>query len=236
VSGIDEVAHLAVAFNRMAAELEQVDRSRRDFVADAAHELRTPVSALRAQLENAVDGVETLDPRALLDQVERLGRLTDQLLDLSRLEEGATPLVPRTFVVAELIDGHGIAADVPAGLEAHGDPDRLAQVLVNLVDNAHRHGGAPVTVRARARPSGGVVLEVEDRGPGLPADADRLFDRFARADPARSTSGAGLGLAIARSIVELHGGSLRAEAAEPHGCRMVVELPQHTSGAPPGRT
>lgn len=227
VRGIDEVAQLAQAFNGMAAELEQLDRTRRDFVADAAHELRTPVSALRAQLENAVDGVEELDPGALLAQVERLGRLTDQLLDLSRLEAGGSALRPRTFVVADLVDGYGVPVDVPVGLQARGDPDRLAQVVTNLVDNARRHGGgAPVALRARARPHGGVRLEIEDRGPGLAReDAERLFDRFARADRSRSTTGFGLGLAISRSIVELHGGSLRAEAAEPHGCRMVVELP-----------
>lgn len=219
----DEVGQLAASFNTMAAELETLDRARRDFVADAAHELRTPITVLRASLENAVDGVEAPDLPALLAQVERLGRLADQLLDLSALEAGgATALARRTFPVAELS-----AAFVPADVQLRGDPDRLRQVVRNLVENAERHApGAPVILRAAAAPAGGVRLEVEDRGPGIaPAEAQRIFDRFSRADASRSVAGAGLGLAIARSIVELHGGTIRAEPAVPHGCRMVVDLP-----------
>jgi signal transduction histidine kinase len=222
----DEVGQLAAAFNRMAAELEQTDRVRRDLVADAAHELRTPISALRATLENAVDGVADADPQALLRQVERLGRLTDQLLDLSRLEAGAAALERRRFPVGDLLADLGVPVDAPADLEAVGDPDRLHQVVGNLVENARRHApGAAVVVRARAQ-GAGVRLEVEDRGPGLePGEAERVFERFARTDRSRSVAGAGLGLAIARSIVELHGGAIRAEPAVPQGCRMVVELP-----------
>jgi signal transduction histidine kinase len=259
VRGRDEVAQVGHAFNRMAAELEETDRIRRDLVADAAHELRTPLGALRAVLENAVDGVEPADPRELLGQVRRLGDLTDQLLDLSRLEAGAATLQRRTVPVAHLLDGAlvrraqaragdrgptgeegpggereptspgdaAVQRDVPGDLQVHGDPDRLVQVLGNLLENAGRHApGAPVAVRARGAPGGGVRLVVEDRGPGLlPADAERVFERFARADRSRSTPGSGLGLAIARSVVELHGGSIRAEPVDPHGCRIVVDLP-----------
>jgi signal transduction histidine kinase len=219
----DEVGQLAASFNTMAAELETLDRARRDFVADAAHELRTPITALRAALENAVDGVEPADLPALLSQVERLGGLADQLLDLSTLEAGgATALARRTFPVAELSPDF-----TPADVQLRGDPDRLRQVVRNLVENAQRHApGSPVVLRAGVRTGGGVRLEVEDRGPGIaPAEAQRVFDRFSRADGSRSVAGAGLGLAIARSIVELHGGTIRAEPATPHGCRMVVDLP-----------
>jgi signal transduction histidine kinase len=242
VSRRDEVGQLAVSFNRMSAELERMDRLQRTLVADAAHELRTPISALRASLENAVDGVEEADPRALLDKVERLGRLADQLLDLSRLEAGAAALERCAFPVAALVEGYGdvgdgavggaVALDVAPGLEAVGDPRLLRQVVTNLVENAHRHApGTPIVVRARATAgvagaAGGVRLEVEDRGPGLaPDEAERVFDRFARSDRSRSVPGAGLGLAICRSIVELHGGAIRAEPAVPRGCRIVVELP-----------
>lgn len=223
----DEVGQLAVAFNRMAVELELLDRGRRDLVADAAHELRTPISALRATLENAVDGVGEADSRMLLEQVERLGRLTDQLLDLSRLEAGSQALERRSLLVSELFAGRGVTVDAPGDLRVVGDRDRLDQVVTNLVANAHRHApGAPVVLRGRPVLGGGVCLEVEDHGPGLkPGDQERIFGRFARADRSRSTAGAGLGLAIARSIVELHGGAIRAEPATPHGCRMVVELP-----------
>lgn len=223
----DEVGQLAAAFNSMAAELETLDRARRDLVADAAHELRTPISALRASLENAVDGVEEPNLPELLDQVERLGRLADQLLDLSALEAGGARLERCSFAVADLAADCGATVEIASDLYVDGDPQRLRQVVRNLVENAHRHAdGSPVVVRAVERSGGGVRLEVEDHGPGLDAhEATRVFERFARTDRSRSSPGSGLGLSIARSIVELHGGAIRAEAAVPHGCRVVVDLP-----------
>lgn len=223
----DEVGQLATAFNTMATELETLDRARREFVADAAHELRTPIAALRASLENAVDGVEEPNLPELLTQVERLGRLADQLLDLSALEAGAARLECSSFAAVELAAGCEATVEVPTELYVSGDPDRLRQAVRNLVENARRHApGSPIVVRAAARTTGGVRLEVEDRGPGIDArEATRVFDRFARADRARAGPGSGLGLSIARSIVELHGGAIRAEPATPHGCRMVVDLP-----------
>jgi signal transduction histidine kinase len=227
VSSRDEVGQLAVAFNTMSAQIESLDQSRRDLVADAAHELRTPITALRASLENAVDGVETPDLPQLLGQVERLAHLADQLLDLSALEAGGASLARRSFAVSELGRDCAAEVEIPADLRLDGDPDRLRQVVTNLVDNAHRHApGTSVVLRAAPAAAGGVRIEVEDRGPGLSdREAQRVFDRFARTDRSRSTAGSGLGLAIARSIVELHGGAIRAEAAVPHGCRMVVDLP-----------
>ena len=243
----DEVGDLARAFNSMAGELAAVDRMRRDLVANVSHELRTPIGALRAKLENLVDGVETPDKRtldAMLRQVERLGNLVEQLLDLSRLESGAVPLERSSFQAAPLLDGvveewrtraeirdvRIVSAAEPDGLELDGDQERLRQVLANLVANAVRHSprGGQVLVRA-SREDGHALLEVVDEGPGIPpGEAERVFERFYRSDQARSSEegGSGLGLAIARWIVELHGGTIRAEDADPHGCRIVVRLTQ----------
>jgi signal transduction histidine kinase len=242
-SSRDEVGELARAFNDMAAELSEVDRIRRDLVANASHELRTPLSALQAKLENLVDGVELADAEALrvmLRQVERLGRLVSQLLDLSRLESGSVPLERAPFAAAEVVGGTAaeirlhtpgviIEVDVPVELEIDGDRERIHQVVANLLGNAARHSpaGEPITVSARLVESR-IVIEVCDRGPGIaPGDEHRVFERFYRADAARNTDdgGTGLGLAIARWIVDLHGGEIWAEQNRPHGCRMVVELP-----------
>jgi signal transduction histidine kinase len=246
----DEVGELARAFNAMSADLEEVDRQRRDLVANVSHELRTPISALQAVLENIVDGVEPADPdtlRTMLKQVERLGRLVAQLLDLSRLESGSAPLQRRRFVVLDVLeDAAGearLAAPAtpvtvtvdPPSLAVDADPERVHQVVANLLENAVRHSppDRPVAVRAAAA-GAGVVIEVDDDGPGIPdADRERVFERFYRADAARTSAdgGAGLGLAIARWIVDLHGGSIRPERRTPTGCRMVVTLPNDERGA-----
>jgi signal transduction histidine kinase len=245
----DEVGELARAFNKMAAELAEVDRMRRDLIANVSHELRTPISALQAVLENLVDGIETADEaqlRIMLRQVERLGRLVAQLLDLSRLESGAIPLQRTVFEVRPVLEqaiqesrlllerrnGTGIQLAVvvePETLELEGDPERVHQVVTNLLENAVRHSppGGRVVLGAHGR-ADAVTIEVIDEGPGIqPSEASRVFERFYRSDAARSSDGGtGLGLSIARWIVDLHGGDIRAEQNFPHGCRMVVELPR----------
>jgi signal transduction histidine kinase len=242
----DEVGALARAFNTMAAQLADVDRQRRDLVANVSHELRTPIGALQALLENLADGVEPPDPatlRVALAQTERLGRLVAQLLDLSRMESGALPLHPVEFPVRplleqalrerELAEASAVRLKIsvqPGDLAAQGDPERVHQVVANLLDNAIRHSPPDGRVWLSAHADRDVTtIAVTDEGPGIPPhEAERVFERFYRTDGARSAraGGTGLGLAIARWIVDAHGGAIRTEGREPHGCRVVVELPR----------
>jgi signal transduction histidine kinase len=212
-----------------------------------SHELRTPIAALQAILENMLDGVERPDQKTLetmLSQVERLGRLVSQLLDLSRLESGVVPLKLEVIAARSFLDG--VLRDArlrfkddvdldssvePEDLELRADAERMHQVVDNLVANAVRHSPrhGRVTVAARADRDA-TIIEVSDEGPGIPeAERGRVFERFYRSDSARASSdgGSGLGLAIARWIVDLHGGEMRVDGNDPHGCRMVVALPRN---------
>jgi signal transduction histidine kinase len=255
VTSRDEIAALATSFNRMAAQLAETDRVRRDLVANVSHELRTPITALQAKLENIVDGIEppNVDTfRIMLEQVERLGRLVHQLLDLSRLESGTVPLERRATHANALITRAAREAElrgapvtmscetIPADLTIDVDPERMAQVLANLLENAINASPAGGTIHVLARGvNNDVVLSVEDEGPGIPPEqAERIFERFYRVDSARSRQlgGAGLGLAISQWIVDLHGGSIHPEPRQPHGCRMLVNIPNvrlASSGQPP---
>lgn len=220
----DEVGQLAVAFNQMAADLAAADRQRRELIANVSHELRTPIAALRAVLENVVDGVADTGPATMgeaLRQTERLSVLVAELLDLSRLDAGVAELTRTEFSVAPLLaevvaEAEAARGDVrfavevvPAEVTVFADRGRLRQVVANLVDNAARHGPAGGEVRVRAcGTGGGLVLEVRDQGPGIAvADRERVFERFVRGERAGG-GGTGLGLAIARWAVDLHGGSI----------------------------
>ncbi|GII75270.1 hypothetical protein Sru01_02520 [Sphaerisporangium rufum] len=238
----DEVGELARAFNAMAADLGEVDRQRRELVANVSHELRTPIAGLQAVLENLVDGVSEPRPATLstaLAQTERLGRLVAQLLDLSRLDSGARTIEAEPVDLGALCEQAArearlareevtVSVEVTAGLATRADPALLAQVLANLLDNAVRHSPHGGVVRLTGRPAGsGVRLAVADRGPGIPvAERARVFERFSRLDTARGADrgGAGLGLAIVKEIVELHGGSIGV-AESRAGCHMAVDLP-----------
>ncbi len=238
----DEVGELAHAFNRMAEDLGAVDRERRELVANVSHELRTPVSALHAVLENLVDGVTEPDRETLgtaLAQTERLARLVEQLLDLSRLDAGAVALDREDVALGPFLQqatramsmtGREVtfAVDVvPPGLTVSADSARLHQVVANLLDNASRHSPAGGTVTVSARALGSVVrVSVQDEGPGIPdADRERVFERFQRGS-SRTGGSTGLGLAIARWAVQLHGGTIRVAPTPPEGgCRIDVHLP-----------
>ncbi len=238
-SSRDEVGELARAFNTMSAELALVDRQRRELVANVSHELRTPVSALRAVLENLVDGVARPDPATLnaaLAQTERLGDLVSDLLDLSRADAGITPLSPtevaiepflRDVVQEARLAGHPVRYLLevdPLDLVVQADRARLHQLLANLLDNAGRHSPPDGTVRVRAyRDDGAMVLEVADQGPGIaPEDRAAVFERFATGGS--DDGGTGLGLAIARWVTDLHGGRIEV-ADHPHGCLIRASLP-----------
>lgn len=242
----DEVGQLAAAFNRMSSELSGVEGLRRQLVADVSHELKTPISALRAHLENVLDGVEEPDRETLqvmLHQSERLGALVDQLMELSRLESGDLPLdrseVSLRPLVQRVLDEVEVAR--PAGevqvdnrvpgdlVPVLVDEGRVHQVLFNLLDNAVRFSpsGGEVTVSA-SRSNGHVEVRVADAGPGISSEhLPHVFERFYRVDPARARTGGGtgIGLAIAKSVVEAHGGHIRAESEEGRGAVFVFDLP-----------
>ena len=244
----DEVGQLAEAFNTMADDLQNLDTFRRELVANVSHELRTPVTALQAQLENMVDGVSEPDPATLataLAQTERLSRLVSSLLDLSRVEAGAMELrtqdVPLARLLGEATDEASLVGaakrlrfgvDVePPDLTVPADPERLHQVVANLLQNAARHSPADDEVTVVARRVGeDVQIDVVDHGPGIAREQRaHVFERFVRGNtPALtgqgSTGGTGLGLAIVRWAVELHGGTVEV-ADSPSGCTMRVRLP-----------
>lgn len=244
----DEVGELARTFNTMVADLEEVDAQRRELVANVSHELRTPVSALRAVLENLVDGVAQPDAatlQAALSQTERLGRLVTDLLDLSRVDAGTSLLEVEPIAIGPFLQAAAeearisnrpvvYAVEVASGdLVVDGDRARLQQLVANLLDNAGRHSpeGGTVTVSAR-RVGQHVVLEVADDGPGIAAvQRATVFERFTTGAAAGSDGGTGLGLAIARWVTDLHGGSIEvAEAAG--GCRIRATIPRHAKSAP----
>ncbi|MDR3202278.1 MAG: HAMP domain-containing protein [Bifidobacteriaceae bacterium] len=257
VTSRDEVGELARAFTTMAEDLASVDRARRDMIANVSHELRTPIAALRAELENMVDGVTeptAADLAVALAQTERLGRLVTDMLDLSRLEAGAVDLavadVPLAEFFAEAVAsarlvastwGKSVALEArvePEDLTVAADPERLHQVAANLLNNAIRHSPDGGAVRLTARAKGRrVVIEVADSGPGIPKDKRQaVFERFERGVPpavagARGADGTGLGLAIAKWAVALHHGQIEVADSPGGGCTMRVTLPH--AGARP---
>ena len=245
----EDFQSLARAFNQMAERLESVESTRRQLFGDLAHEIRTPVSVVEAYLEAVEDGVRTLDPDTiamLREQTRRLVRFSDDFAALAKAEEGrvAAPvwIAPDELIstaVAASVDrydskGVTLTTQIPANLPRFwADPQRIAQVLANLLDNALRH--TPPTGRVEVAASSDeerLTIRISDTGEGITAEhLPHVFERFYRADSARDRNhgGAGIGLAIAKALVEAHGGQITAASRGPGtGTSFTITLPIHT--------
>jgi two-component system, OmpR family, sensor kinase len=242
----DEIRRLGETLNGMLDRLQRSFERERRFVADAGHELRTPVAVVKTELEGAMrTGDYGPDVRealaAAIEECEHLAQLAEDLLVVARSAEGELPVRPEELRAGPLLEdvrerfadraaqrNRSIRVEVEDGLRLNGDPLRVRQALGNLVDNALRHGDGEIVLRSR-RESRGVELEVSDRGPGFePAIADRAFERFARGDRARTRGGTGLGMAIVRAVAEAHGG--RAEIVPGgEGATVRIWLPDGTA-------
>jgi heavy metal sensor kinase len=244
----DELGRLTATINEMIGRLQQSFTEVHRFTADASHELRTPLTALRAELEVALrrPAVPADEQRLLgsiLEECQRLTRLTDQLLTLSREDAGVTPREDQPLDLAVLIRDAAetmrplatevdlrLRIEVSGPIEIRGDATRLRQVVYNLVQNAIKYtaAGGEILVRALER-DGDVVVSIHDTGIGIPTEhLPRVFDRFYRVDKARSRElgGTGLGLSIARSIVIAHGGTIGLESTPGQGTTCTVTLPK----------
>jgi len=236
----DEIHRLALTMNQMLGRLENARDRQRQFVADASHELRSPLASIRQTAEvsrahpGALPEAELAD--VVLEESARMQRLVEQLLLLTRADEGAIVRTRRDVDVDDLaltearrVRRTGLEVDtsgVTAG-RVRGDPGALAQVVRNLVDNAARHAEAAVAVAVHSS-ANGVGLSIDDDGPGIPVEErQRIFERFVRLDEGRSrdAGGSGLGLAIVAEIVAAHGGSVAVSTSQLGGARFVVRLP-----------
>jgi signal transduction histidine kinase len=256
VGGLAETATLGTAFNEMAEELEQeevrraeLDRLKDEFVLTASHELRSPLTSVQGFAELLMLERESLTPRqaetveVILDNCRHLVRLLNDLLDLARSDAGRLSIRPQPTEVAPLVedvvrtmrarteaDGQVLREEVEPGLPPiYVEPDRIRQILVNLLTNAHEYSpeGASIGVAARAV-AAEVEIAVSDDGPGIPAEQlERIFERFTRGDAGltQRVGGTGLGLAISKSLADLHGGSISAESTVGEGSTFRLRLP-----------
>ena len=247
----DELRDLGETLNAMLERIDGALQRERDFVADAGHELRTPVAILKAEIDLALMGERSPDElRAALvsaqEETVRLARLSDDLLALARMERGAGALrreavgardvlqgVRRRFLVRAEAMGRDIDVRVVGDIGIEVDRARIDEALGNLVDNALRHGAGAIRLVAVPR-GGGCELSVADQGPGMdPAFAARAFERFSRPDSGRSGGGAGLGLAIVRATARMHGGEADIDMSNSEGARLTIHLPRSAAEGPP---
>jgi signal transduction histidine kinase len=242
-SSTGELQQVAHAFNAMAASVEQLFDARRELVSWASHDLRTPLTSLRALVEAAEDGL--LEPReylpSLREQAETLSALVDDLFELAQIDAGVLTLELHDTQLADVVASTirvlgpeattrkvALVAEVEPETTVSIAPEKIERVLANLIANALRHTPVDGSVAVRVEQlAHDVHVHVEDSGTGLQPDASaRMFDRFWRADRARSGTGAGLGLAIARGLVEAHGGRIWAENRPQGGARVSFSLPR----------
>jgi two-component system sensor histidine kinase BaeS len=241
----DELGQLASQFDRMAQALEHQERDRRTWLADVSHELRTPLTILKGEIEALQDGVRPLDMQALASlrqETERLDRLINDLYQLAQADRGAFKHAMQPLVVNELVHSaaerfrerlrqSGLTFELHCASQSEiwGDPQRLHQVLANLLENSARYTQAPGRVRLSCQQTHNeVVLTLEDSAPGVPAEAmPRLFERLYRVETSRSREhgGSGLGLAMCRAIVQTHGGQLEAFPSTLGGLGLHLSLP-----------
>ncbi|GAA2718919.1 ATP-binding protein [Streptomyces luteosporeus] len=263
VSGSDELADLSRTFNDMAAaleknvaELRRMEANSRRFAADVSHELRTPLAAMTAVVDVLDEDADALDAdtahavRLISEETGKLARMVEDLMEISRFDAGAAALHLDEVDVAETVrktlQARGwqekVSADLPEGIRARLDPRRIDVVVANLVGNALRHGGEPVSVAVRVAPGphdppgphgdDRLLIEIADRGEGIdPEVLPHVFERFFKADAARARSeGSGLGLAITLENVRLHDGTVRAANGSHGGAVFTVDLPLRRGG------
>lgn len=239
----DEIERLGETLNAMLARLQAAIERERNFVADAGHELRTPLALLRTELELALRHAKSSEElretvRVSVEEVDRLAQLAEDLLLIARFDQGSLPLRIERYAPSELLSsvarrfewraqeaGRSLGATEASGFDVWGDRLRLEQALGNLVDNALRYGGGAVQLSA-ASVNGYVELHVTDEGSGFPEEfLEQAFDRFTRPDQSRAGRGAGLGLSIVRVIAEAHGGSAHVANSDRGGADVWVTLP-----------
>jgi two-component system OmpR family sensor kinase len=244
----DEVSRLAATLNDMLARLHGAFEHERRFVADASHELRTPLALLRTELDLALRRPRSREElesalRSAAEETQRLSRLADDLLLIARADQGPLPMRREVVAAGDLLAdaatrfasrasslGRELRVE-PTDLEVDADPLRAGQALVNLVDNALTHGDGTVQLAAEER-NGLVELHVRDEGDGFPAEfRTRAFDRFSRADEARSRGGSGLGLSIVELVGRAHGGGAGIAQRPQGGADVWLTLPRAPAGA-----
>ncbi len=241
-AGPAEIASLARSFNEMGAALERIFDARRELFAWASHDLRTPLANMQAMLEALEDGLAEPEQYlpAFREQVRVLSQLVDDLFELARIESGVLALELRELPLSPIVQSClvGVAAEAasrgvrlealdPSHARARFAPDKIERVLLNLLTNALRHTPTDGSVAVVVKPAANeVCVQVEDTGEGIDGEGvERMFERFWRGDQARSTPGAGLGLAIARGLVEAHGGRIWAEQRTGGGMTVSFTLP-----------